>query len=348
MDRLRHVRLAARRHWPVAISAGVIATIGFSLPGAAQNLADVQRELTEMRRHYDAELKRLQRDYDARIRRLEAQLKAAEKKPITTARGEPAKVSPEMSGAAITPPPAPGPEVAVSEMPPAPASFGFTIGTPPREPWPIGPATPPPANASASAGSFNPAIGVILQGKASAFSQNPDTYRVLGFPLGDEGRVPGKRGLSLDESELNFQANVDPYLFGNLTLSIDPENHLSIEEAFLQTTSLPWALTLRAGRFFSGIAISTSSIRIPGTLPTRRCPIGSSSTTNTTMMACSFAGWRRRGNSSSSAANYSAATPSRPAARRMLGSARIACSLIPVAISTSAIATAPACRGCAP
>src|SRR5437764_3608212 len=252
MDRLRNVRLATRRHWPVAISAGVIATTGFSLPAAAQNLADVQRELTEMRRHYDAELKRLQRNYDARIQRLEAQLKAAEKKPTTAAAAAPAKAPPEVARTAITSPPAP--EITVSEALPTPAGSGFTIGTPPREPWPIGPATPPPlANASASAGSFNPAIGVILQGKASAFSQNPDTYRVLGFPLGDEGRVPGKRGLSLDESELNLQANVDPYLFGNLTLSIDPESQLSIEEAFLQTTSLPWGLTLRAGRFFSGI-----------------------------------------------------------------------------------------------
>src|SRR5437764_2773470 len=230
MDRLRNVRLATRRHWPVAISAGVIATTGFSLPAAAQNLADVQRELTEMRRHYDAELKRLQRNYDARIQRLEAQLKAAEKKPTTAAAAAPAKAPPEVARTAITSPPAP--EITVSEALPAPAASGFTIGTPPREPWPIGPATPPPANASASAGSFNPAIGVILQGKASAFSQNPDTYRVLGFPLGDEGRVPGKRGLSLDESELNLQANVDPYLFGNLTLSIDPESQLSIEEAF--------------------------------------------------------------------------------------------------------------------
>jgi hypothetical protein len=254
MNRLRHTRLAARRRWPVAISAGVIATIGFSLPGAAQNLTDVQRELTEMRRHYDAELKRLQRDYDARIRRLEAQLKAAEKKPIGVVGAPSANAPPEAARAAVMPPAPPPPEVAVSETAPAPAAPGFTIGTPPREPWPIGPVTPPPlANAAASAGSFNPAMGVILQGKASAFSQNPDNYRVLGFPLGDEGRVPGKRGLSLDESELNLQANVDPYLFGNLTLSIDPENHLSIEEAFLQTTSLPWALTLRAGRFFSGI-----------------------------------------------------------------------------------------------
>src|SRR5437763_16634354 len=94
MDRLRHVRLAARRRWPVAISAGVIATTVFSLAGAAQNFEDVQRELTEMRRHYDAELKRLQRNYDARIQRLEAQLKAAEKKP-TTAAASPAKASPE-------------------------------------------------------------------------------------------------------------------------------------------------------------------------------------------------------------------------------------------------------------
>ena len=237
MDRLRHVRLAARRRWPVAISAGVIAATGFSLPGAAQNLADVQRELTEMRRHYDAELKRLQRNYDARIQRLEAQLKAAEKKPTTAAAAPPAEASTEAARAAVTASP-PAPEIAVSEALPAPAASGFTIGTPPREPWPIGPATPPPpANASASAGSFNPAIGVILQGKASAFGQNPDTYRVLGFPLGAEGRVPGKRGLSLDESELNLQANVDPYLFGNLTLSIDQENHLSIEEAFLQTVA---------------------------------------------------------------------------------------------------------------
>jgi len=240
MNRLRHARLAVRRHWPVAISAGLIAVIVFSLPGAAQNLTDVQRELTEMRRHYDAELKRLQRNYNARIQRLEAQLKAAEKTPIGAVAAQPANPPPAAARAAVMPPSPPPPEVAVSETAPAPAAPGFMIGTPPREPWPIGPVTPPPlANASASAGSFNPAIGVILQGKASAFSQNPDTYRVLGFPLGDEGRVPGKRGLSLDESELNLQANVDPYLFGNLTLSIDPENHLSIEEAFLQTTSLP-------------------------------------------------------------------------------------------------------------
>jgi len=52
---------------------------------------------------------------------------------------------------------------------------------------------------------------------------------------------------------VNFSANIDPLLYGNLTLSFDRDNTASVEEAFMQTTSLPYGLTLRAGRFFSGI-----------------------------------------------------------------------------------------------
>jgi hypothetical protein len=246
----RALTCARHRQWPAALGAGIIAIIGFPIPVSAQNIADVQRELTEMRRHYDAELKRLQRDYDARIRRLEGQLRAAQSKPAPVGPAAASFGPVATAGAPAAPPP---PPVAATLPGSGPANTsGFTIGTPPREPWAIGLVTAPVANPSASAGSFNPAIGVILQGKAGYFSQNPDTYRVKGFALGDEAG-PGKRGLSLDESEVNFQANVDPYLFGNLTLSFSPENTISIEEAFLQTTSLPWGLTLRAGRFFSGI-----------------------------------------------------------------------------------------------
>ena len=208
----------------------------------------MQRELKQMREQYEAELNRMRRDYDARLSRLENRLKAAERKPNVTRTERAATDQPPV-------PVAPSPSTPPTEVPPAVALTApptFTIGTPPREPWPVGPATPPIANPSASAGAFNPAIGVVLQGKASAFSQNPDNYRVRGFALGDEAG-PGKRGLSLDETELNFQASVDPYLFGNATLSISPENHISVEEAFIQTTGLPAGFTLRAGRFFSGI-----------------------------------------------------------------------------------------------
>jgi hypothetical protein len=243
MQTARRALQDRRRVWPTALGAGVIASIGFSPVGMAEDNADLRRELTQMRKQYNTELQRLRRDYDARLRRLEARLKEAEEKPAAARATQAA--APEVPVAAATPPPGavrPGPVAA------QPSPF-LTIGTPPTEPWPIGPVTPPPAS---SASGSNPAIGAILQGTAGYFSQNPDTYRVKGFALGNEA-TPGTRGLSLSESEINFQANVDPYLYGNLTLSISPENDLSIEEAFLQTTSLPWGFTVRAGRFFSGI-----------------------------------------------------------------------------------------------
>ena len=140
--------------------------------------------------------------------------------------------------------------VTAAATPPPSRSIEFTFGTPPGEPWAVGPVVPPPA---ASAGAFNPAIGVVLEGTAGYLSQNPNNYFVQGFPAGRRYQS-GRAGIeALSESEVNFQANVDPYLFGNLTLSISPDNQISVEEAFMQTTSLPWGFTLRAGRFFSGI-----------------------------------------------------------------------------------------------
>src|SRR5436190_7478720 len=124
MERGRH------RHWPAALGAGVVAAIALPLPGSAQSIADVQRELTEMRRHYDGELKRLQRDYDARIRRLETQLKAAQGKPPAAPVPPPPGAPVEPVATAVSPPPAAAPGSAVPVSPPV-----FTIGTPPREPW---------------------------------------------------------------------------------------------------------------------------------------------------------------------------------------------------------------------
>jgi len=85
-----------------------------------------------------------------------------------------------------------------------------------------------------------------------AFSQNPNNYFIPGFPLGND-TSPGTRGFSINESEVNFQASIDPYLYGNLTLAFEPNNTVSVEEGFIQTTSLPAGFTLRGGRFFSGI-----------------------------------------------------------------------------------------------
>ena len=100
---------------------------------------------------------------------------------------------------------------------------------------------------------FNPAISLILQGTAARSSQDPETYRISGFaPSGGEV-APASRGASLGESELVVTANIDPYFRGLLIAALTPENEVEVEEAFFQTLALGHGLTLKGGRFLSGI-----------------------------------------------------------------------------------------------
>jgi len=103
-----------------------------------------------------------------------------------------------------------------------------------------------------SSSGFNPAISVILNGTGSMMRQDPAKYRVPGFALGDEAK-PLERGFALGESEVTFSANVDQALYGALTLAFTRENTVAVEEAFVQSTSLPWGFTVKGGRFKSGI-----------------------------------------------------------------------------------------------
>jgi hypothetical protein len=115
-------------------------------------------------------------------------------------------------------------------------------------------ATPPPA-ASTGSNAFNPNVSLILSGLYSNLSKNPKNYRITGFhlpsdPLGD---ITPQRGFSLAESELGISANIDHLFYGSASFAIQPDNSLSTEEAFIQTTALPHGLTLKAGRYYSGI-----------------------------------------------------------------------------------------------
>lgn len=99
---------------------------------------------------------------------------------------------------------------------------------------------------------FNPDISLILMGRYAYLTQDPTDYRINGFvPGGEVGPPP--RGFGLGESELGFYANVDPRFYGGLNLALAPDNGVSVEEAYFQTLALAPGLTLRGGRFFSGI-----------------------------------------------------------------------------------------------
>jgi hypothetical protein len=113
---------------------------------------------------------------------------------------------------------------------------------------------------SGGANAFNPAISIILNGSLGHHSLDPATFARSGFPLAGEAG-PGERGFSLGESEMSLAANIDDKFFGQLTLAVeneDGEDHLGVEEAFIDTTSLPNGLSVRAGRFFSNIGYLNS------------------------------------------------------------------------------------------
>lgn len=106
--------------------------------------------------------------------------------------------------------------------------------------------------ARSDANAFNPQISMILNGSYRGFSRDPALFAVPGFASGDAAGL-GDRGLGINESELHFAANVDHRFYASSTLSLAPEGGLVVEEAYAQTLDLPAGLSLRGGRFFSGI-----------------------------------------------------------------------------------------------
>jgi hypothetical protein len=109
------------------------------------------------------------------------------------------------------------------------------------------------SNRPQSESALNPGISAILNGVYSNLQRDPNTYRLNGFvpTLGDVS--PGKRGLSLGESELGFSANVDHLFRGTLIASISPDDSIGVEEGYIQTIGLSNGFTVKAGRFFSGV-----------------------------------------------------------------------------------------------
>jgi hypothetical protein len=66
---------------------------------------------------------------------------------------------------------------------------------------------------------------------------------------------PQQRGFNARNVELAFDGAVDPYFeaFANIVFKLDNANQteVEVEEAFMQTTTLPWGLQLKGGQFFA-------------------------------------------------------------------------------------------------
>ncbi|MFZ3041273.1 MAG: TonB-dependent receptor [Thiobacillus sp.] len=105
------------------------------------------------------------------------------------------------------------------------------------------------ANTAPVRSSFNPDVSLILQGKYAHLEDRADRG-ITGFlPSGAEGP---SRGFSVDESELVLSASIDPWFRGYLNAVLADEA-VEVEEAWFQTTSLGHGLSVKGGRFRSGI-----------------------------------------------------------------------------------------------
>ena len=114
------------------------------------------------------------------------------------------------------------------------------------------PAAPAQRRAATTDNAFNPALGVVLDGRAAAFSA--DESDIPGFRLGHHGER-GDEGLSLGHTEATLSSNVDDKFHGALTLGIGAHSgeatELDLEEAYIRTlpgAGLPDGLRIKAGR----------------------------------------------------------------------------------------------------
>lgn len=114
-------------------------------------------------------------------------------------------------------------------------------------------ATPPPQTQSAAAAALAsgaPAQNVVLGGAggSAAKALNPDISAIGDF-IGVAGHNPVQPSPSLQmhESELGFQAIIDPYSRGDFFLSFGEEG-VTLEEGYITFTALPGSFVAKVGK----------------------------------------------------------------------------------------------------
>jgi TolA-binding protein len=175
--------------------------------------------------------------------------------PIAAAENSPAP-------AASAPPRFPTEDTSVVSSTTAPAVSGTPApGTFPTTDTSVVTSTPEMISSTGAGASLTQPITIAGGGKnymnisfdglfALAYSSARDLKRI---EVGDHD--PLQRGFNARNIELALDGAVDPYFegFANIVFKLDDDNEteVEVEEAFMQTTSLPFNLQLKGGQFFA-------------------------------------------------------------------------------------------------
>lgn len=98
---------------------------------------------------------------------------------------------------------------------------------------------------------FNPDIALILSGTYINLQRAP-ALPPTGFAMSPNNNGYS-RGFALKESELSLSADIDPQFRGMATLALAPAGGVTVENAFVQTTTLGSGFNFKFGRYFSGL-----------------------------------------------------------------------------------------------
>lgn len=203
---------------PLALCVSAVA-LGGQEAGEVEKLKQQLQQVQESFRQSQAEH---QKQIDAMLRQLEA---LQQEQSATELEQEKLKLQ------VAAPPPSKPPAAAPQETP--------------DRPW-------SPADAIRLAGGPQAYLNLSLAGLFAAGGSTASDIEG-GTQLG--GHDPKQRGFTVQNVELTLDGKVDPYFRGqaNVILQIDPEGEtkLELEEAFMESLSLPANLQLKVGQYFT-------------------------------------------------------------------------------------------------
>lgn len=219
----------------------------------SQELAQIQASLNEMRAFYEKRIDSLEKKVDALQRQnadLSQRVQSDFKQSEVASSGAAPKSTPKSSTDAVVS----ASTTAISSSQSTGTEQVIQASNPSS--------TPPQAQSQPTLargitlpkiGALTPEISLILDGKYSAQSQNPDLPMRGFIPSGAEN-IP--RGFSLGESELALAGTVDNLFRAEARFVFSQDGSgtgISLEEAFFETLGLPSGFKLKGGKFFSDV-----------------------------------------------------------------------------------------------
>lgn len=215
-------------------------------PNQRGDLESLKQQMLEMQAH----MQQLEAQHQQELAALKAQVEKQQKviddlqKAVATGSAPPLPVNANETATTTTKPP-------TGTEPLFPTTDESVVATIPPPAPPATSGTPSLAGPLTIAGGGKTFLNVSFDGQ---FSGAVSTEKHLDrLEVGDHD--PQQRGFNARNIELALDGAVDPYFdgFANIVFTLDNHNETSVEveEAFMQTTTLPWSLQVKGGQFFA-------------------------------------------------------------------------------------------------